>query len=249
MITWFSSPFDPTAVDFLADFDMPAYKIASFEIIDLPLIRYAAQQGKPLVISTGMATLGEIDAAVKAALDAGAPSIALLRCNSGYPAAPEEMDLRAIPVMEEIWQVPIGLSDHTIGHTAAVAAVALGACIIEKHLTFKRSDGGPDAEFSAEPDELADLVRAVREAHAALGTARFGPSEREHASRAFRRSLRAVQPIRAGQEITAELVRSVRPSGGLAPDEIGNVLGRIADRDLDQGDPITWDSLRPVAPG
>jgi pseudaminic acid synthase len=244
-ISWFSSPFDTTAVDYLANFDVPAYKIASFEVIDLPLIRYAAQHGKPMVISTGMASVGEIDAAVAAALDAGAPSVALLRCNSGYPALPHEMDLRAIPVMRELWGVPIGLSDHTIGYTAAVAAVALGACIIEKHLTLKRTDGGPDAEFSAEPDELTELVHAVRDAHAALGTARFGPSPRENASRAFRRSLRAVQFIPAGCEITSDLVRSVRPSGGLAPDEIHNVLGRVAERDLQPGDPITWDALGP----
>ena len=247
-LTWFSSPFDPTAIDFLADFDMPAYKIASFEVVDLPLIRQAASHGKPLVISTGMASLAEIDAAVAAAVEAGAPGVALLRCNSGYPARPDEMDLRAIPVMEQIWQVPVGLSDHTLGSTASVAAVALGACVIEKHLILRRSDGGPDAAFSSEPDEFAELVTAVREAHVSLGTPRFGPSEREQASRAFRRSLRAVQPIRAGEVITQELVRSVRPSGGLMPDDIDSVLGTIADRDLEPGDPITRDVLRPASP-
>jgi len=245
-ITWFSTPFDPTAVDFLATFDIPAYKIASFEIVDLPLIRHAARQGKPLIISTGMATLAEIDAAVTAAVDSGAPTVALLRCNSGYPARPEEMDLRAIPVMERRWGFPVGLSDHTLGSTTAIAAVALGACLVEKHLTLRRADGGPDAAFSAEPDELAEMIKAVRQAYASLGQERFGPTPRENASRALRRSLRAVRSIAAGEELTEDAVRSVRPSGGLAPDELGEVLGRIADRDLERGDPITWDVLRAV---
>ena len=161
-IQWFSSPFDPTAVTFLAQFAPPAYKIASFEIVDLPLIRSAAAIGRPLIISTGMATLGEIDAAALAARQGGAPSVALLRCNSCYPARPDEMDLRAIPVMTETWQVPVGLSDHTIGHTAAVVAVALGACIIEKHLTLRSSDGGLDVPFSAEPDEFLNCSRRPR---------------------------------------------------------------------------------------
>lgn len=247
-IAWFSSPFDPSAVDFLAGFDVPVYKIASFEIVDLPLIRYAASKRKPLIISTGMASAGEIDAAVHAAREGGAPSVALLRCNSGYPARPEEMDLRAIPIMAEMWQVPIGLSDHTLGHTAAVVGVALGACLIEKHLTLRRSDGGPDADFSAEPAEFAELVAAVKEAHASLGTVRFGPSEHEVASRALRRSLRAVRPIGAGEAITADNVRSVRPAGGLAPDEIDKVVGMVADQNLQQGAPITWGELRSPSP-
>ena len=165
-ITWFSSPFDPSAVEFLAGFDVPAYKIASFEIVDLPLIRCAARHRKPLIISTGMATLDEIDAAVTAARDAGADDVALLRCNSSYPAPPDEMDLRAIPAMAQRWGFPVGLSDHTVGSTSVVAAVALGVCMIEKHLTLRRSDGGPDAAFSAEPSEFAALVRDVRDAHA-----------------------------------------------------------------------------------
>jgi N-acetylneuraminate synthase len=242
-IEWFSTPFDPTAVAFLAALDPPAYKIASFEIVDLGLIRDVASRGKPVIISTGMATADEIDRAVHAALGAGA-EVALLRCNSAYPARPDEMDLRAIPTMSDIWQVPIGLSDHTRSHTAAVAAVALGACIIEKHLTLRRSDGGPDAEFSAEPDEFAALVTAVNEAHAALGSVRFGPSKHEMASLAFRRSLRAVQPICAGERFTSANVRSIRPSGGLAPSELDHVLGTFAVRDLAIGDPVTWNDLR-----
>ena len=242
-IEWFSSPFDPTAVDFLAALDPPAFKIASFEIVDLGLIRDVASRGKPVIISTGMATADEIDRAVHTATEAGA-DIALLRCNSAYPAHPDEMDLRAIPTMSDIWRVPIGLSDHTRGHTAAVAAVALGACIIEKHLTLRRSDGGPDAEFSAEPEEFAALVAAVRDAHAALGSVRFGPTKHEMASLAFRRSLRAVQPVRAGERFTSDNVRSIRPSGGLAPSEIDHVLEMTAARDLDIGDPVTWSDVR-----
>jgi N-acetylneuraminate synthase len=242
-IEWFSTPFDPTAVAFLAAFDPPAYKIASFEIVDLDLIRDVASRGKPVIISTGMATADEIDRAVHAAVGAGA-EVALLRCNSAYPARPDEMDLRAIPTMSDIWKVPIGLSDHTRGHTAAVTAVALGACIIEKHLTLRRTDGGPDAEFSAEPDEFASLVVAVRDAHSALGSPRFGPSEHEVASLAFRRSLRVVRPIRDGERFTPDNVRSIRPSGGLAPCELDHVLGAVATRDLAVGDPVTWLDLR-----
>lgn len=244
-ITWFSSAFDPTAIDVLVAAGVPAIKIASFEIVDLPLIRRAAATGLPIVVSTGMATADEIDAAVAAA--AGAP-LGLLRCNSAYPAAPDEMDLRAIPAMAERWGTPIGLSDHTRGATSAIAAVALGACMIEKHLTLRRADGGPDAEFSAEPNELAALVAAVREAHAALGTVRFGPSEREAPSRAFRRSLRVVRPVAAGAALTADDVRSARPAGGLPPDEHERVVGSVARIDLAVGDPVTWDVLDPPGP-
>lgn len=242
-ITWFSSPFDPTAVEFLVGHDVPAFKIASFEITDLPLIRTAASQRRPLIISTGMANVAEIDAAVRAAQESGAPWLALLRCNSGYPADPGEMDLRAIPAMSSLWGVPVGLSDHTLSPSAAVAAVALGACIVEKHLTLRRSDGGPDAAFSLEPDELATLVTSVREAHRALGTVRFGPSPREEASLAFRRSLRAVRPIAAGEVISVDNVRSVRPAGGLPPDQLDVVAGMVALRALAQGDPITWSDV------
>lgn len=243
-LTWFSTPFDPSAVDYLAALDVPAFKIASFEIIDLPLVRQVASHGKPVIISTGMATESEIDAAVRAAQDGGAKEIALLRCNSGYPADPAEMDLLAIPEMARRWSVPIGLSDHTTGHTAAVAATALGACIFEKHLTLRRSDGGPDAEFSAEPHELRQFVAAIHEAHATLGTARFGPSRREEASRVYRPSLRAVRDIAEGELINAENVQSVRPSGGLPPEAISQVVGQCAATRLPAGAAITWDSIR-----
>ncbi len=239
-ITWFSTPFDATAIEFLSGYDVPAFKIASFEIVDLPLITAAAATGRPLIVSTGMATLDEIDAAVDAA---EGTALALMRCNSSYPAPADEMDLRAIPAMGERWGCPIGLSDHTIGSTAAIAAVALGACIVEKHVTLRRADGGPDAPFSAEPPELAELVAAVRETHEALGTVRFGPSPHEAASRALRRSVRAVRAVRAGATITAADVRSIRPAGGLPPAAIDRVVGAIAARDLAIGDPIGWDDL------
>jgi pseudaminic acid synthase len=243
-LTWLSTPFDSTAVAYLDGLDVPAIKIASFELVDLPLIRTAASTGRPLIMSTGMATEAEIDRAVCAATDAGAGAVALLRCNSAYPAPPEAMDLRAIPVMQERWPVQVGLSDHTRGATASITAVALGATIIEKHLTLRRSDGGPDAEFSAEPEELAELVTAVREAHASLGRARFGPSPAEAGSLAFRRSLRAVRPIAAGSVITDDDVASIRPAGGLPPDAITEVLGAVAAIDLPQGAPITAEVLR-----
>lgn len=242
-VDWLSTPFDSTAVDFLETYDIPAYKIASFEIVDLPLIRYAASRGKPMIISTGMATVDEIDAAVRAARDAGAASLTLLRCNSGYPAEPSEMDLRAIPAMREIWSLPIGLSDHTLTSTSAIVAVALGATIIEKHVTLRRSDGGPDAAFSLEPSELSRFIRHVREAHTTLGTVRFGPTEREQSSVAFRRSLRAVEPIAAGQPVTVDNVRSIRPSGGLPADKLADILGLATKRDLATGDPVTMSDL------
>jgi pseudaminic acid synthase len=242
-IGWLSTPFDSTAIDFLEEFDVPAFKIASFEIVDLPLIRNVAGRGKPVIISTGMATLNEIEAAVQAARDGGCDSLAILRCNSGYPASPSEMDLKAIPVMAERWRAPIGLSDHTLGPTASIAAVALGASIIEKHLTLDRSEGGPDAAFSAEPNELATLVQATRDAHAALGTVRFGPSAGELPSLRFRRSLRALKAIAVGEPFTDDNVRSIRPAGGLAPIEIDRVRGAVAAREISAGDPILWSDV------
>ena len=245
-LTWLSSPFDAAAVEFLDQRGAPALKIASFELVDLPLIRAAASTGRPLLMSTGMATMEEIDAAVAAAHST--PSLALLRCNSAYPAPTSAMDLSAIPVMRERWPVQVGLSDHTRGETAAIAAVALGASIIEKHLTLRRDDGGPDAAFSAEPDELADLVVAVREAHTSLGTSRFGPSDAELGSLAFRRSLRAVREIAAGAIITSADVASIRPSGGLPPDAIDHVVGSVARVSLDVGAPILAEDVEPPVP-
>jgi pseudaminic acid synthase len=242
-LAWLSTPFDITAVDFLEQLDIPAYKIASCELIDLPLIRYVASKGKPIIMSTGMASIAEIDAAVSTARESGAEEIALLRCNSGYPALPEDMNLSSIQVMKDIWKIPVGLSDHTQSNTAAIVAVALGAAIVEKHVTLNRADGGPDAEFSIEPSELADFVRTIKESYLATGTVTFGPIGREVTSLKYRRSLRATQPILRGEKITAENVRSIRPAGGLEPIQLDSILGAKANRNLEVGAPITWPDL------
>lgn len=244
-IACFSSPFDRAAVEFLHDLDVPALKIASFELVDLDLIRCAAETGRPLIMSTGMATASEIDEAIDAARSAGATELILLRCNSSYPAPGGEMDLLTIPDMAHRWQVPIGLSDHTLGTTAAVTAVALGASVIEKHFTFSREEGGPDSAFSLEPDELAALVEAVRATSDMLGTVRYGPSPSEAHSLAFRRSLFVVVDLAAGSTITRANVRSIRPGNGLAPKEFDHVLGRRVLRDIPRGTPLTWDLVEP----
>jgi pseudaminic acid synthase len=242
-VHFFSSPFDATAVDFLIGLDVPVLKIASFELVDHALVRYAAGQGRPLIISTGMARVDEIDEAVTVAREAGAPGIALLRCNSAYPAPPAEMDLRSIPDMAARWHVPVGLSDHTLGVTAAVVAVSVGACVLEKHLTISRDEPGPDSAFSIEPAELAGLVRTVREAEAELGSVRYGPSRGEEASLPFRRSLFVVDDVPAGTVFTPESVRAIRPGGGLPPKHLPEVLGRRARRAVLRGTPLTWDMI------
>ena len=236
----FSTPFDPTAVDFLEKLNVPAYKIASFEMVDLPLIEKIARTGKPIIMSTGMATLAEIDEAIHAARGAGATEIALLKCSNAYPAAPEEMNLSTIPHMAEAFGVPAGLSDHTLGIAVPVAAVALGACILEKHLALSRKLPGPDVAFSLEPHEFRDMVESVRFAWQAVGRVDYGLSPREAASRAYRRSLFVVRDIAAGEPFTTENVRSVRPANGLAPKYLGHVLGRRATRSLKAGTPLDW---------
>lgn len=237
----FSTPFDESAVDFLEDFEPAAYKVASFELTDLPLIRYIASKGRPVIMSTGMATLEEIDAAVDAALHAGCGELALLRCNSGYPAEPSEMDLAAIPFMRDRYRVQVGLSDHTLSSVASVAAVALGATLIEKHVIESRGDGGPDAAFSSEPAELGQLIVDARIARSAIGLPRFGPSERELSSIRFRRSLRATRKLHPGDRLTKEDFRSMRPAGGLSPDLADSLLGRVLTREVEIGSPILWD--------
>ena len=242
-IKWFSSPFDESAVDFLEQFDPSMYKVASFEIIDIPLIEKIAKTGKPMIISTGMATEDEISEAVEATRNAGNTQIALLRTNSAYPAPVDEMDLRAIPYMAEKWGVPVGLSDHTLDHTSAIVATALGARIFEKHLTLKRSDGGPDAAFSLEPDEFADYVAKINDAFSSLGTERLGPSPREQDSLRFRPSIRAIKDIDQGELLTLENVATVRPAGGMHPRNLPAVIGRRANAPLLIGDPILEESL------
>jgi N-acetylneuraminate synthase len=235
----FSTPFDPSAVDFLQAMDVPAYKVASFELVDLPLVRKIARTGKPIIMSTGMATLGEIDEAVQAIREAGGRELALLKCTSGYPALPEEMNLRTIPHLAEAFGLPVGLSDHTLDNAVAVAAVALGACIVEKHFTLSRATPGPDSAFSLEPKEFKAMVEAIRTVEKALGRVQYGVSPREAASRMFRRSLYVVEDLRAGELFTEKNVRSIRPANGLPVKEIDRVLGRRAASDIRRGTPLT----------
>lgn len=239
----FSTPFDATAVDFLEEMDVPAFKIASFELVDLPLISLVARTGKPVIMSTGMASLAEISEAVRTVREAGNNQLALLKCNSAYPAPPEEMNLRTIPNMAQTFGVPVGLSDHTLGIEVPVASVALGACIIEKHFTLSRSVPGPDSAFSLEPHEFKAMVNAVRTIERALGTVNYGTMPSERKSIVFRRSLFAVQDIKAGDRLTEENIRSIRPGDGLAPKFLPDVLGKRAKRDIERGTPITWDVL------
>jgi N-acetylneuraminate synthase len=237
----FSSPFDVTAVDFLEAMNVPAHKLASFELVDIPLIRKMARTGKPLIMSTGMATVEEIEEAVQTARKAGAEQIALLKCTSAYPALPEEMNLRTIPELSRRFGVPVGLSDHTMGTAVPVAAVALGACIIEKHLTLSRSEPGPDSAFSLEPQEFKAMVDAVRVAEKALGAVNFGIGTKEANSRVFRRSLFVVQDVKRGEVFTEENIRSIRPGHGLHTRHLPEVLGRNAARDIERGTPLSWD--------
>ena len=249
----FSSAFDPTAVDFLEEMHVPAHKLASCELVDIPLIQKMARTGKPLIMSTGMATVEEIEEAVQTARQAGATEIALLKCTSAYPAPAEEMNLRTIPELARRFDVPAGLSDHTIsdhgmGIAVPVAAVALGACIIEKHLTLSRSEPGPDSVFSLEPHEFKAMVDAVRVTEKALGKVYFGCSAKEASSRVFRRSLFIVQDVKRGDLFTAESVRSIRPGHGLHTRHLAEVLARRAARDIERGTPLSWELVEPVEP-
>jgi N-acetylneuraminate synthase len=239
----FSSPFDESAVEFLDDLDVPAFKVASPEIVDIPLIERITATGRPILISTGMATLTEIDRAVTAARSRAGAQIGLLKCTSAYPAPATDANLRTIPNMRELFGVPVGLSDHTLGTAVAVAAVALGASIVEKHLCLERSRGGPDSGFSLEPDEFATLVAQIREAETALGSVRYAPAPAEVANRQFRRSLFAVEDIRAGERLTLRNVRSIRPAHGLAPRHLPEVLGRVAGGPIERGTPLRWEML------
>ncbi len=239
----FSSPFDHTAVDFLEKIGVPAYKIASPELVDLPLIRRVARTGKPIIISTGMATLAEIDEAVETARQAGATQIALLKCTSAYPAPPEEMNLRTIPHLSQAFRLPVGLSDHTLGLAAAVAAVTLGACIVEKHFTLSRSVPGPDSAFSLEPQEFKAMVEAVRAAEKACGSVSYEATAQEAISRRLRRSLFVVKDMRAGDVFSEENIRSIRPGHGLHPRFLETVWGRRATRAIERGTPLSWDLI------
>ncbi len=238
----FSTPFDKTAVDFLETLNPPCYKVASFELVDLPLIEYVASKGRPIIMSTGMGTLAEISEAVDVIKNAGVP-LALLKCTSAYPSPPESMNLRTIPHLAEAFDVPAGLSDHTLGISVPVAAVALGACIIEKHVTLSREDPGPDSAFSLEPDEFERLVNSIRVTERALGKVNYQLSDKEIASKVFRRSLFVVEDIPAGAQFTAENVRSIRPGNGLAPKHLARIIGRKAATQISRGTPLSEEHL------
>ena len=239
----FSTPFDCSSVDFLESLNVPAYKIASFENTDLPLIRRVAATGKPIIISTGMATAGEIDEAVRAAREAGCRDLVLLKCTSTYPATAENTNISTIPHMRTLFGCEVGLSDHTMGCGVSVAAAALGATVIEKHFTLRRADGGVDSSFSMEPLELQQLREETIRAWQAVGQVRYGPTSAEMKSLAFRRSLYVAQYMQAGELFTRANLRSVRPGFGLPPKYLDSLLGRRAGRDVEPGTPMSWDLL------
>jgi pseudaminic acid synthase len=239
----FSTPFDETAVDFLEELDVPMYKIASFENTDIPLIKKVASTGKPMIISTGMATVAELDETVRAAREAGCKDLILLKCTSTYPASPENTNILTIPHMRELFNCQVGLSDHTMGVGVAVASVALGATVIEKHFTLSRADGGVDSAFSMEPDEMKALVVETERAWQALGEVKYGPTEKEKASLKFRRSIYVAKDIKAGEKFTKENIRVIRPGYGLEPKYFERIIGLTANQDLKAGTPLSFDLL------
>ncbi len=242
-ITLFSSPFDTTAVDLLEKLGAPAYKIASFEAIDLPLIKYVASTGKPMIISTGMSDAQEIQEAIDAAFDGGCKELAILRCVSGYPAPASDYNLRTLTDMQQRFGLITGLSDHTLDNAVAIASVALGASIIEKHFTLDRQGGGPDDSFSLEPTELRDLCKNAFTAWEAIGTVNYGRKSSEVTNVKFRRSLYFVKPLKAGERVPADAVRSVRPGFGLPPKHLGSVIGSLLKTDVEFGTAVTWELL------
>ena len=239
----FSTPFDDTSVDFLESLDVPCYKIASFENTDLPLIRKVAATGKPMIISTGMASLGELDETVRTAREACCQELILLKCTSAYPASPTESNLATLPHLRELFRCQVGISDHTMGLAIPLAGVALGATVIEKHFTLNRDDGGVDSAFSMEPSELQDLVAESMKAWQALGSITYGTTDKEKASLRFRRSLYIVKDIKAGDPLTKENLRAIRPGLGLAPKHLDALLGRVVCRNVKRGTPASWNLL------
>ena len=239
----FSTPFDKTAVEFLEKLNAPCYKIASFENTDLPLIRYVASTGKPMIISTGMATFVELDETVEAARSAGCKDLVLLKCTSTYPSTPDDSNILTIPEMRSRYGCEVGISDHTMGIGVSVAAVALGATVVEKHFTLQRSDGGVDSAFSMEPQEMAQLVVETERAWQAMGKVQHGPTEKEKASLVFRRSLYVVADIKAGEKFTPTNLRAIRPGNGIAPKFYDEVIGKTAKRDIARGTPLAHDLI------
>lgn len=239
----FSSPFDPTAVDFLEQFDPSYYKIASFEIFDIPLIEYVARKGRPIIISTGIATLADIELAVETCRRVGNNNIILLKCTSSYPAPLEEANLLTIPNMKETFGVEVGLSDHTFGVNAAIAAVALGSTVIEKHFILDRSMGGPDSSFSMEPSDFKIMVDSIREVEKALGKVSYELTEKAAGSKIFGRSLFVIEDAKAGELVTNNNVRSIRPGYGLPPKYLNQILGKHFTHDVKRGTPLDWDLI------
>lgn len=242
-IDFLSTPFDNTSVDFLEEMGILFYKIASFELVDLPFLSYVASKGKPIIMSTGMATLEEIEESVNTIYEAGNRQLALLKCSSAYPADPAQMNLRTIPDMKERFGIPVGLSDHSMGAFSAATSVALGGCIIEKHFCLGRDIENPDASFSMTPEEFQQMVRDVRATEAAMGTASYGVSKQEESNACFRRSLFVVKDIAAGEKLTPDNIRSIRPAYGLKPKYYHDVLGKAAKHDLKRGTPLRFEDL------
>lgn len=242
-IILFSSPFDVTAVDFLEKMNVPAYKIASFEINDTQLLKKVAETGKPIMISTGIADIADIDLAVQTCKDAGNEQIVLLKCTSSYPALYEEMNLALIPNMKETFGCSAGLSDHSLGDEVALAAVAMGASVVEKHFTLKRDDGGVDADFSMEAEEMKDMVKRIRNVEAAIGKVSYSLTEKQKRQKRFSRSLFVSKPVKKGELFTAENIRSVRPGNGLSVKYLEQILGRKASHDLAYAAPLTWEDI------
>jgi pseudaminic acid synthase len=239
----FSTPFDASSVDFLEKLNVPAYKIASFENTDLPLIKKVAATGKPMIISTGMASIAEMDETVRAAREAGCHDLVLLKCTSTYPATPENTNVTTLPHLKDLFKTQVGLSDHTMGIGTSIAGVALGATVIEKHFTLNRVEGGVDSAFSLEPDELTTLVVESKRAWQSLGQVHYGPTEREKASLAFRRSLYIVEDIKKGEKLTGKNLRAIRPGFGLPPKYYEILVGKTANKDIEKGTPASWNLI------
>ena len=239
-LDFFSTPFDKSSVDFLEEIGVGFYKIASFEIVDIPLIKYVASKGKPIIMSTGMSTIGEIEDAVNAVRSQGNNQLALLRCASAYPAITDEMNLMTMKNMAEVFHVPVGLSDHSMGSVGAVAAVALGANIIEKHFCLDRAIENPDSSFSMNTEEFAQMVRDVRQAEKAIGLVSYGATEQEKSNVTFRRSIFCVKDIKKGEKLTEENVRVIRPGHGMKPKFYEEILGQVALQDIERGTPMSW---------
>ncbi len=243
-LIFFSTPFDKTAVDFLEELDVPVYKVASFEIMDIPLIEYIASKGKPIIMSTGVATLSDIDEALQACRRMGNDQVILLKCTSNYPAKIEDANISTIPNMKQTFGVEVGLSDHTIGTTVPVVSVALGARVIEKHFILNKEIGGPDASFSLEPHEFKQMVEAVKDAEKSIGKVDYAMTEKKMNSRLIGRSLFVVEDIKKGEQFTEKNVRSIRPGYGLASKHLPEVIGKVATKNIKRGTPLGWDKIK-----